>query len=442
MRMSDAPSLDVALRITKAPEGARERPRPDPRGPGHPLPHPQRVRAARARPGGAGQRRVRGRADARRRGSRTSRCSRSRARIRTWWGSGSSIPRCPPLLLYAHHDVQPEGDRARWTSPPFEPARRDGRLYGRGVVDDKAGVMVHLAAIARVAARRRRLAAQREVRRRGRGGDRLASTWSEFLRAPTARASHADVIVLTDTAQPRGRPPVAHDAPARARRRCDVEVKGYDHALHCGMLGRARARPGDGRSAGCSRRLVTSATARIAVKGSPPARRRPRRRSATALAALPFDASRVPARRGRGEGRSSSTRRPARPPTRAQWFTPQLAITALEAVAGRGLEQPDRRLGARRVGVRIVGGQDPAKVAEAPLIAHLKARRPLGARAHGPPDDRRARVVHRDRRAPRSTPRAARSRAGYGREPVEIGAGGSIPFVGPFARRSAASPRC
>ena len=64
------------------------------------------------------------------------------------WGTGPRVPGAPVLLIYGHYDVQPPDPLGEWTTPPFEPSVRDGRVYARGACDDKGQVFCLLRAIA------------------------------------------------------------------------------------------------------------------------------------------------------------------------------------------------------------------------------------------------------------------------------------------------------
>ena len=63
------------------------------------------------------------------------------------WAKGPEVPGAPTLLIYGHYDVQPPDPLAEWTTPPFEPTQRDGRIYARGAADDKGQVFCLLKAI-------------------------------------------------------------------------------------------------------------------------------------------------------------------------------------------------------------------------------------------------------------------------------------------------------
>ena len=331
----------------------------------------------------------------------------------------------PTVLVYAHHDVQPPGRPDRWLTPAFEPTvRGDGRLYGRGVVDDKAGLLLHLAAL------RAWLAAEGapplHVKLIVEGEEEIGSGHlSEFLRRHRERLA-ADVVVLSDTAN------LATGVPAlttslRGLVAVDVTVRALDNPIHSGMWGG----PVPDAATALARllaRLVDDAGV-ILVPGlldDVPALDARERAALEALpcdeAAFRADAGMLPGTRFAGEpGRSLYER---------LWYRPSLAFTALE---GMPLATAANQLIAEasaRVGVRLAPGQDAERAAR--LVTECLRRDPPAASLV---TTRLVTATPGWKTATRGPAFDAARRAlaaGYGRAAVEIGCGASIPFVGPF----------
>jgi acetylornithine deacetylase/succinyl-diaminopimelate desuccinylase-like protein len=339
--------------------------------------------------------------------------------------AGPGAADAPTVLIYAHHDVQPPGRPERWVTPAFEPTvRDDGRLYGRGVVDDKAGLMLHVAAL------RGWIETESgppvNVKLIVEGEEEIGSGHlAAFLEAHRERLA-CDVLVLSDTAN------IATGVPSmttslRGIVQIDVTVAALDHPIHSGMWGG----PVPDAATALSRILgrLFDDDGLPAVPGLEDDVPEVTDAERAELAALPFDPEVYRSEAGMLEGVALRASGGADLYERL-WWRPALSVVALEAMP---LAEATNQLVAEaraRVSVRVAPGQDAERVARC-VVASIEQEPPAGVRVRC---DVTAAVPGWKRGSETEVLEAAcRALAeGYGVPATLIGCGATIPFVGPF----------
>ncbi|HET7700658.1 MAG TPA: dipeptidase [Candidatus Limnocylindria bacterium] len=319
-------------------------------------------------------------------------------------------PGAPTVLLYAHHDVQPPGPDSEWTSPPFEPTEREGRLYGRGAADDKAGVLAHVAALRAFDGKPPVGVAVFVEGEEEAGSERLRG----YLEGEGDRL-RADAVVVADGGNWRiGTPAIT--TTLRGVVACVVEVRVLEKAVHSGGFGG----PLPDALTTLARLLATlhDSKGRVAVAGLVHGK------------APALDLTEAELREQAGT-RKGVTLIGEGGLTDRLWMMPAISVLALDAPPVHEAVNQLVPVARAKVSMRIPPGQDATKALDA-LVRHLEKHVSWGAELQ----------VHRhpvgEPFASKTGGPAYRAMHGalseaWGTKAVDVGSGGSIPFLFDFA---------
>ncbi|MCA2961607.1 MAG: M20/M25/M40 family metallo-hydrolase [Silvanigrellales bacterium] len=340
-------------------------------------------------------------------------------------------PGAPTLLLYAHHDVQPPGEEAKWRSHPFCPTESGGRLYGRGAADDKAGILAHAAAIAAFLKTSGELPVNVKVIIEGEeetGSTHLA----EFTRRYRDRLS-ADAMILTDCANIETGIPSITTA-LRGLVAIDIEVEALSHSVHSGLWGGILPDP----NLALARILAGLVDDRghILVPGvlddvvplSPEEER--------GYAQLKMEST---ARKATGLLDEIPFLAPERDFAKNLWRRPHLSVNAVQSGSRKLVSNVIQNGAWARVSLRIVPNMDPLKVASQ-VESYVKSLCPQGFRLSTRLESAGQWWSAGDTSSAVYEIASRALEKGYGHTTQFIGCGASIPFVQPLSQELGGIP--
>jgi acetylornithine deacetylase/succinyl-diaminopimelate desuccinylase-like protein len=330
----------------------------------------------------------------------------------------------PTLLIYGHYDVQPADPVELWDSPPFEPTERNGRLYARGAVDDKGQVHLHIKALE--ARLRSGAGLPVNVKLVIEGEEEIGSpSLATFLEANAERLA-CDAVIVSDTGMMApGVPTIA--VGLRGIAYVEVHVQGPKGDLHSGEYGGAVVNPANALAEIIA--VLRDADGRVAIPGFYDHVRPVTDADRERLAALPHSDEELLAETGApalgGETGYSNLERIG--------FRPTLDVNGLlSGYTGEGAKTVLPAMAMAKISMRLVPDQDPKDI-ERLFTEHVRSLAPEGVTLTVKPHHGGLPWAA-DPAHPVFEAAAAALRRTFGRDPVYVREGGSIPIIPLFER--------
>ncbi|MCE9596930.1 MAG: M20/M25/M40 family metallo-hydrolase [Spirochaetia bacterium] len=340
-------------------------------------------------------------------------------------------PDLPTVLLYAHHDVQPAGAEDRWSSKPFDPVERNGRLFGRGTADDKVGILAHTAAIAAYLKTSGKLPVNVKILIEGEEETGSAHL-GEFVKLYRDKLK-ADCMILTDCSNiDTGIPSITTSL--RGIVSVDVELSALPAPVHSGFWGGVVPDPAIALAQVLGR--LTDESGKILVPGI---LEDVRPLSAEEIAEFStLDLEKI-VRVGTGLPEHLPLRGSAADLGRKLWREPSLSVLAFESGSRKMVANIIQAGAWARVSIRIVPDMTAAK-SQAQLADFLQKQCPRGFEIKITPDAAADWWTVQNLADPVYSIAARSLEKGYGQKTRFVGCGASIPFVQPLSRELGGIP--